>query len=98
MSVKEIESALIQLSQGEREQVRAWLDRIEAEARERQAGESREERRDRQLAEYIRKGHEEFASLVGRERPFGLCAGQLKLPADFNDPLPEEVLRDFEGE
>ena len=43
MSVKEIESALIQLSQGEREQVRAWLDRIEAEARERQAGESRED-------------------------------------------------------
>ncbi|MDA2923331.1 type II toxin-antitoxin system Phd/YefM family antitoxin [Acidobacteria bacterium AH-259-L09] len=34
----------------------------------------------------------------GRERrPFGLCAGEFRVPDDFNDPLPEEVLRQFEG-
>lgn len=31
-------------------------------------------------------------------RPFGLCAGQFTVPDDFDDPLPEEVLRDFEGQ
>lgn len=30
-------------------------------------------------------------------RPYGLAAGQLRLPDDFNAPLPEEVLREFEG-
>ncbi len=30
-------------------------------------------------------------------RPFGLAAGQFVVPDDFNDPLPEEILRDFEG-
>jgi antitoxin (DNA-binding transcriptional repressor) of toxin-antitoxin stability system len=31
-------------------------------------------------------------------RPFGLCAGQFAVPDDFDDPLPEEVLREFEGQ
>lgn len=31
------------------------------------------------------------------QRPFGLAAGQFVVPDDFNDPLPEEILRDFEG-
>jgi antitoxin (DNA-binding transcriptional repressor) of toxin-antitoxin stability system len=31
-------------------------------------------------------------------RPFGLCAGQFTVPDDFDEPLPEEVLRSFEGE
>ena len=30
-------------------------------------------------------------------RPFGLCAGEFDVPDDFDTPLPEEVLRDFEG-
>lgn len=30
-------------------------------------------------------------------RPFALCAGEFTVPPDFNDPLPEEMLRDFEG-
>ncbi|RIK34659.1 MAG: prevent-host-death protein [Chloroflexi bacterium] len=31
------------------------------------------------------------------ERPFGLSAGEFVVPDDFNDPLPEHILRDFEG-
>ena len=36
---------------------------------------------------------------LGRQtpRPFGLAKGQFVVPADFNAPLPEEVLRQFEG-
>jgi antitoxin (DNA-binding transcriptional repressor) of toxin-antitoxin stability system len=30
-------------------------------------------------------------------RPYGLCAGEFVVPDDFNDPLPEDILRDFEG-
>jgi antitoxin (DNA-binding transcriptional repressor) of toxin-antitoxin stability system len=30
-------------------------------------------------------------------RPFGLCAGQFTVPPDFDQPLPEDVLREFEG-
>jgi antitoxin (DNA-binding transcriptional repressor) of toxin-antitoxin stability system len=30
-------------------------------------------------------------------RPFGLCAGQFTVPADFDQPLPEDVLNEFEG-
>lgn len=29
--------------------------------------------------------------------PFGLAAGEFTVPPDFNDPLPEEILQDFEG-
>lgn len=31
------------------------------------------------------------------ERPIGLAKGQFTVPPDFNDPLPEEILREFEG-
>lgn len=31
-------------------------------------------------------------------RPFGLCAGQFTVPADFDRPLPDEILKEFEGE
>ena len=31
-------------------------------------------------------------------RPFGLCAGAFTVPDDFDEPLPEEVLRGFEGQ
>jgi prevent-host-death family protein len=30
-------------------------------------------------------------------RPFGLAKGEFEVPADFDDPLPEEILRLFEG-
>jgi hypothetical protein len=30
-------------------------------------------------------------------RPIGLAQGQFTVPADFNAPLPEDVLRVFEG-
>jgi antitoxin (DNA-binding transcriptional repressor) of toxin-antitoxin stability system len=30
-------------------------------------------------------------------RPFGLCAGRFTVPPDFDSPLPEDVLKEFEG-
>ena len=39
----------------------------------------------------------ESSSMKGAPRPFGLAKGQFVVPADFNAPLPEAVLRDFEG-
>jgi prevent-host-death family protein len=30
-------------------------------------------------------------------RPFGLCAGAFTVPDDFDAPLSEDVLREFEG-
>jgi antitoxin (DNA-binding transcriptional repressor) of toxin-antitoxin stability system len=30
-------------------------------------------------------------------RPAGLCKGQFTVPADIAEPLPPEVLKDFEG-
>jgi antitoxin (DNA-binding transcriptional repressor) of toxin-antitoxin stability system len=37
-------------------------------------------------------------SLSGKQlRPFGLCAGEFTVPEDFDEPLPEEILRAFEG-
>ncbi len=29
-------------------------------------------------------------------RPFGLCEGEFSVPDDFDAPLPEDVLEDFE--
>jgi antitoxin (DNA-binding transcriptional repressor) of toxin-antitoxin stability system len=34
---------------------------------------------------------------ANQPRPFGLCAGQFTVPADFDQPLPEDVLKEFEG-
>jgi antitoxin (DNA-binding transcriptional repressor) of toxin-antitoxin stability system len=31
-------------------------------------------------------------------RPFGLCAGEFTVPDDFDEPLPEAMLRLFEGQ
>jgi antitoxin (DNA-binding transcriptional repressor) of toxin-antitoxin stability system len=31
-------------------------------------------------------------------RPFGLAAGQFTVPRDFDEPLPEQVISEFEGE
>jgi prevent-host-death family protein len=30
-------------------------------------------------------------------RPFALCAGKFVVPGDFDSPLPEEILSQFEG-
>ena len=30
-------------------------------------------------------------------RPYGLCAGEFTIPEDFDEPLPEEILGQFEG-
>ncbi len=30
-------------------------------------------------------------------RPFGLCAGELTVPDDFDEPLPESIIKEFEG-
>ena len=30
-------------------------------------------------------------------RPYGLCAGEFHTPDDFNAPLPDDTLEDFEG-
>lgn len=32
----------------------------------------------------------------GRAREFGIDAGTFEVPDDFNEPLPEELLREFE--
>lgn len=32
-----------------------------------------------------------------KERPFGLCRGDFTVPDDFDAPLPEEILIQFEG-
>lgn len=31
-----------------------------------------------------------------RQRPFGLCAGEFGVPNDFDAPLPEHLLQEFE--
>jgi len=33
----------------------------------------------------------------GDLRPYGLAAGEFEVPADFDTPLPTEVIEDFEG-
>ena len=30
-------------------------------------------------------------------RPFGLCAGEFLVPDNFDEPLPQEILSQFEG-
>ena len=36
-------------------------------------------------------------ALAATPRPFGLCAGEFIVPDDFDSPLPEEIIADFEG-
>jgi antitoxin (DNA-binding transcriptional repressor) of toxin-antitoxin stability system len=30
-------------------------------------------------------------------RPFGLCAGEFEVPGDFDAPLPDDILTEFDG-
>jgi antitoxin (DNA-binding transcriptional repressor) of toxin-antitoxin stability system len=34
---------------------------------------------------------------LAKPRPFGLCQGEFVVADDFNDPLPEDILLDWEG-
>lgn len=34
---------------------------------------------------------------VESQRPFGLCKGEFRVPDDFDAPLPEYILKEFEG-
>jgi len=36
-----------------------------------------------------------FAAVL--PRPFGLCAGEFSVPDSFNEPLSNEILKEFEG-
>jgi hypothetical protein len=36
------------------------------------------------------------ASTPATLRPFGLCAGEFTVPDDFDEPLPEDIVREFE--
>lgn len=38
-----------------------------------------------------------LAQATTQPRPFGLCAGHFTVPADFNNPLPDATLNEFEG-
>jgi antitoxin (DNA-binding transcriptional repressor) of toxin-antitoxin stability system len=38
-----------------------------------------------------------LATAAAQPRPFGLCAGQFTVPADFDRPLPDDILKEFEG-
>jgi antitoxin (DNA-binding transcriptional repressor) of toxin-antitoxin stability system len=38
------------------------------------------------------------AAPLDGKRPFGLAAGVFEVPADFDAPLPEEMMREFEGQ
>jgi hypothetical protein len=41
---------------------------------------------------------EKDSNNVKQLRPFGLCTGEFVVADDFNEPLPEEILNQFEGE
>ena len=38
-----------------------------------------------------------MTSPLAAPRPFGLAAGEFTVPNDFDAPLPEDVLKSFEG-
>jgi antitoxin (DNA-binding transcriptional repressor) of toxin-antitoxin stability system len=64
----------------------AYLQRV-------QAGEAFTIVRDREPIAEIRP----VRVAVQQPRPAGLCAGEFIVPDDFDAPLPEEVLTQFEG-
>ncbi len=95
MSVQEIEAAIAKFSRDEREQVRAWLDEFEAEVWDRQIEEDAQAGRLDSLLQQTKR--EYVAGQRKRPRPYALAAGEFVVPSDFDAPLPEEILRDFEG-
>jgi len=65
----------------------ALLDRVEAGERVMIT------RRNRVVAEVRPAGPRRRA----KPRPFGLARGAFRMPADFDAPLPDDLLQDFEG-
>jgi len=45
------------------------------------------------LAEIKPVGH-----ATSKLRPFGLCEGEFTVPDDFDAPLPEDIIKEFEGQ
>ena len=39
-----------------------------------------------------------LAPTGGKKRPLGLLAGRAKIPRNFDDPLPKEILDSFEND
>ena len=39
----------------------------------------------------------ELQQVEAELRPFGLCTGDFTVPDDFNAPLPEDIIKAFEG-
>ena len=39
-----------------------------------------------------------LSSAAGHPRPYGLCEGEFTVPVDFDRPLPEDLLKEFEGQ
>jgi antitoxin (DNA-binding transcriptional repressor) of toxin-antitoxin stability system len=37
-------------------------------------------------------------SSTGQSRPYGLCAGEFTVPDDFDESLPDGILKEFEGQ
>jgi antitoxin (DNA-binding transcriptional repressor) of toxin-antitoxin stability system len=63
-----------------------WLDRVEL-------GEKVVVLRgDRPVAEL-----RPIAQIQAGPRPYGLAAREFTVPADFDDPLPDSILREFEA-
>jgi len=65
----------------------ALLDRVEA-------GERLVVSRDGRPVAELRP----IASPINAPRPFGLAAGAFTVPDDFDTPLPDDILREFEGQ
>ncbi len=65
----------------------ALLDRVEA-------GERLVVSRDGRFVAELRP----LTSPILAPRPFGLAAGAFKTPDDFDAPLPDDILREFEGQ
>lgn len=59
-----------------------------------EAGESILVTRDNQPVAELRP----VAVSLSAPRPFGLAAGQFAVPDDFDAPLPDDILRGFEGQ
>ncbi len=57
-----------------------------------EAGESFLVLRDERVLAEVRP----VAAAVMQPRPYGLCAGEFVVPADFDEPLPDDVIKEFE--
>ena len=54
-------------------------------------------RADKPVAEIKPVSAPDGGMAAKQPRPFGLAAGQLLVPADFDEPLPEDILSAFEN-